>query len=511
MTEVQQERRLLAIMFIDVVGYTALTERDEAAAVRIRERHRELVQALVKQFDGEVMDTPGDESLSIFPSALRAVDCALALQGALRSHPDLRLRIGVHLGDVLRRGGEVIGDGVNVAARIRPLAEPGGICVSEPVFQMVRSRAHVHAHALGSKTFKNVALPLAVYALSATDPAAPTAPPRHRSRARWATAIALVLAGLGLVAWNRVAVGTWLALNVPRVIGRPIEQQLGFATTSDGVRIAYATSGQGPPLVLVLGWITHLTEGAGSPLYEGGSGALRWYSRDHLLVRYDGRGFGLSQREVTDFSLDARVRDLEAVVDALHLERFALYGYSAGGPTAVAYTARHPERVTRLVLAATYLGAGAASQEELAGGDIGSLAGAVRGLTEMARTSWDSPATRAAMAELLAPETDDVQRRVLMHFLGVSGDGRAYAASMDAAWKIDVSELARQIKLPTLVVSGTKDQVMPVRAGSALAANIPGARFELLDGAGHIGASISDKRLMETVSAFLADGPDPSK
>jgi len=505
-----EERRLLAIMFTDVVGYTALTERDEAGAVRLREQHRELVQALVKQFDGEVVDTTGDESLSIFPSALRAVDCALALQGALRSHPELRLRIGVHLGDVLRRGGEVIGDGVNVAARIRPLAEPGGICISEPVFQMVRSRAHVHAQALGPKALKNVALPVSIYALSASEFATPAEPAPRRSRTRWWVALAIALAGLGLVAANRVAVEAWLALNLPRVLGHPIEQQLGFATTSDGVRIAYATSGQGPPLVLVLGWITHLTEGAGSPLYEGGSGALRWYSRDHLLVRYDGRGFGLSQREVTDFSLDARVRDLEAVVDALHLERFALYGYSAGGPTAVAYTARHPERVTQLVLAATYPGAAAGSQQEREDAENRVLGGTVRGLTEMVRTGWESPATRAAFAELLAPDADEVQRRVLMHFLGVSGDGRSYAGSMDAAWKIDVTEAARQIRIPTLVVSGTKDQVMPVRFGSALAALIPGARFEVLDGASHIAASVSDPRLMPMVSAFLANG-GPSK
>ena len=84
-------------------------------AVRIREAHRNLVQTLVAQFGGEVVDVTGDESLSVFSSALRAVDCAMALQGALRSDPALRLRIGIHLGDVLRRNGEVIGEGVNVA------------------------------------------------------------------------------------------------------------------------------------------------------------------------------------------------------------------------------------------------------------------------------------------------------------------------------------------------------------------------------------------------------------
>jgi class 3 adenylate cyclase len=262
-------RQLLAIMFTDVVGYTALTESDEAGAVRVRDRHRELVQTLVKQHDGEVVDVTGDESLSIFPSALRAVDCALAVQGALRSDPELRLRVGVHMGDVLRRGGEVIGDGVNVAARIRPLAKPGGICISEPVYQMVRTRAHVTAQALGRQSLKNVGESVAVYALSARESHAPARPRRRVRNALVATLAVLVLVGAG-VAMNRAAIMTWLALNAPRYLTTPVEQQIGFAETSDGVRIAYATSGSGPPVVFVLGWATHIKEGFGSPLYDLG-------------------------------------------------------------------------------------------------------------------------------------------------------------------------------------------------------------------------------------------------
>jgi class 3 adenylate cyclase len=335
MDQPTEARQLLAIMFTDVVGYTALTERDEAGAVLVRDRHRELVQTLVKQFDGEVVDVTGDESLSIFPSALRAVDCALALQGALRSYPDLRLRIGVHMGDVLRRDGEVIGDGVNVAARIRPLAKPGGICISEPVYQMVRTRAHVTAQALGRQSLKNVGEAVAVYSLSLGEADTPVRP-RRRVQKVLAGALATVVFGAVLIAVNRASIGTWLALNAPRFLTTPVEQQIGFAETSDGARIAYATSGTGPPVVFVLGWATHMKEGLGSPLYDLG-GALRWYSEHHLVVRYDGRGFGLSDRDATDFSIDARVRDLEAVVDALGLESFALYAASAGGPTGIAY------------------------------------------------------------------------------------------------------------------------------------------------------------------------------
>ncbi len=498
MAEAQAARQLMAIMFTDVVGYTALTERDEAAAVRVRERHRDLVRTLVNQFDGEVVDVTGDESLSIFPSALRAVDCALSLQGALRSHPDLRLRIGIHLGDVLRRDGEVIGEGVNVAARVRPLAEPGGICVSEPVYQMVRSRSHVVARPLGPQTFKNVGEAVPVYALSASEGGkAVPRPRRRRARLVWVGLLVAAVLAVAVMVPNRGAILAWVVLTAPRLLSTPLEQQIGFAETSDGVRIAYATTGSGPPLVSVLGWATHLTEGGASPLYDQG-GAIRWHSRDHLTVRYDGRGFGLSDRDVTDFSLDARVRDVEAVVDALGLDRFAIAGISAGGPTAIAYTVRHPERVTHLLLASTGPGLASTSQEEW------SIPLDVRrSQYDLIRTSWDTLPTRAMIAEWLAPEANDVERRVLMHLLRVSGEGPAVAAFMEAGVEIDTSEEARQIRVPTLVVAGDLDP-RGVEGGRRVASLIPGARFEILEGAGHIGAAVSDPRTLRLASAFLA-------
>jgi class 3 adenylate cyclase/pimeloyl-ACP methyl ester carboxylesterase len=492
MAEPAGQRQLLAILFTDVVGYTGLTERDEAAAVRVRDRHRERVREQVAAHGGELVDAPGDETLSVFSSALAAVDCALALQAALRDDAELRLRIGIHLGDVLRRGSEVIGEGVNVAARIRPLAEAGGICVSEPVWQMVRNRTDIRGQALGPRSLKNVTLPVTVYALRGRERA--DAPARgRRGRRRWlvAAGVVFVLAGIGFA--GRVAIATWLSLNLPRAFGNPLEQQIGFATTSDGVRIAYATSGRGPPLVFVLGWFTHLTEGLGSPLYDS-AGALRWHSREHLLVRYDGRGFGLSDRDVTDFSLDARVRDVEAVVEALGLKRFALVAASAGGPTAVTYVDRHPERVTHLVLAGTYL-AWADRGEDLERAWIG--------IAAMARTSWDAPAARAALVELEVPGASAIERRLLMHFMGVSAHGSALAGFFEVSRGIDVSEQAHRIRVPTLVVAGSEDAVIPVSASRALAAAIPGARFEILEGANHLEASALDPRLMRMVSEFL--------
>jgi pimeloyl-ACP methyl ester carboxylesterase len=387
---------------------------------------------------------------------------------------------------------------VNVAARIRPLAEPGGIVISEPVWQMVRSRSHLASAPRGSVALKNVGAPIAVYALSSAD-----AKPRQARRlgrgARLALGIAAALALLAAVAVpNRAVILASVALQLPRWIGDPVEQQIGFATTSDGVRIAYATSGAGPPLVFVLGWATHLTEGLGSPLYDQ-AGYLAWYSRDHLVVRSDGRGFGLSDRNVSDFSLEARVRDVEAVVDALGLERFDLYGLSAGTPTSVAYAARHPGRVSRLVLACG--GVGPAS-----GHSSSSMTPALREMLNAAmRTNWESPMVRAMLAEFTAPEANEVQRRILIHFFAVSGEGVAHADFQEAFGRIDVSAQARSLRLPTLVVAGSLDRAVGVDGPRRLASLVPGARFELIEGAGHVDACANDPRVMRLVSGFLAE------
>jgi TolB-like protein/cytochrome c-type biogenesis protein CcmH/NrfG len=148
------------------VGYTALMGRDEQAGLRVRERHRSLLRPLAARHHGKIVDENGDELVAVFPSGLDAVACALAAQASLREDPELSLRIGIHLGDVIFEGGRVYGDGVNVASRIRPFAEPGGVAVSEPVFDAVKNQAGVAGTPLGTHELKNVARPLAVYAVT---------------------------------------------------------------------------------------------------------------------------------------------------------------------------------------------------------------------------------------------------------------------------------------------------------------------------------------------------------
>ncbi len=172
------ERRLAAIMFTDIVGYTALMAESEAKGLRVRARHRGLVRPLVEKYHGESIEARGDESLSTFPTALDAVNCALAIEEALAGDPDLKLHLGIHLGDLVVQGGEVSGDGVNIASRICSLSQGGGLSVSAEVYRSIRNQPEIEATALGEQDLKNVPEPVAVYAVSGK-----AAPPRAISQA----------------------------------------------------------------------------------------------------------------------------------------------------------------------------------------------------------------------------------------------------------------------------------------------------------------------------------------
>jgi len=490
----EQTRSLTAIMFTDIVGYTSLVAQDEAKAIQVRERYRDIMRVLVEQFQGKVVDATGDEFLVTFQSALRAVDCALAIQTALRDDPDLRLRIGIHLGEVVKQGEEVIGDGVNVASRIRPLAEPGGICISESVLHLVRNRSHFRADSLGSRALKNVDQPVKVFALAAEPSSA-----RPRSRRRRVIPVIVGVAVLLLILYaiyaaNRAAILSRIVLAAPRLFVDPVEQRIGFATTADGVRIAYATTGQGPPVVSVVGWATHLERGLGSPMYDS-VGVIHWLSKRYFLVRYDGRGFGLSDRNVNDFSLDARVRDLETVADALGFGQFAIYAMSAGGPAAIAYTVRHPERVSRLILADSSAGGARYGTERRRQWD---------GMIPLFRTSWDSPVVRSMMTIFLFPNANEVEQRLVNEFLRISGDGPAVADFFQEHMEIDTRKLAMQIALPTLVVHGAEDIIIPLESGREVASLIPGARFEIISGADHEQGAYGSAEVRKVVDEFLA-------
>jgi class 3 adenylate cyclase/pimeloyl-ACP methyl ester carboxylesterase len=472
------ERRLLGILFTDIVGYTALLGADEAKGIEARQEHARLIRTLASQFHGEFVDESGDASLSIFPSAVDAVKCAMAVQAVLAAEPTFQVRIGIHVGDVVERDGRPVGDAINVASRLPALAEAGGIVATDAVVEQVRNQ-RIATTPLGERMLKNVAKPVAVFAVGAG--AGALRPDRRVSRR--IAVLGSLLAALGLLAGYFFLGGGREELLVAAVLhgylreGTQYEQELAFATTSDGVRIAYATTGNadGPPLVIVLGWITHLERGLFSP-------GLNFVVQPSLLERhrivlYDGRGTGLSDRDIDDFSLDAKVRDLEAVVEAAGLDRFAIYAVSAGGPTSVAYAVRHPERVTRIAFYGSFL---------WMGGVPGNLE-RWKTFPALVRVSWgeDNPAFRQLFTTLFMPEGDEMTMRFFNELQKVSATPEDAAGFIGSLGETDVRELAPRIRAPVLVAHRSGDQIVPYGLGREIAALIPSARLVTLEGVNH--------------------------
>ena len=170
-------RELAAIMFSDIAGYTAIMGRDEREGLRAVRDHRAHLRAVLPRFNGRLIGEIGDGTLSSFHSAVDAVNCARELQAKLVENPELRLRIGIHVGDVVFTDKTVLGDGVNIASRIHELAPPGGCCISERVYEEIRNKPEFHVKDLGEKHLKNVARPIRAFALTALDaPGQPRSP-----------------------------------------------------------------------------------------------------------------------------------------------------------------------------------------------------------------------------------------------------------------------------------------------------------------------------------------------
>ena len=251
--------------------------------------------------------------------------------------------------------------------------------------------------------------------------------------------------------------------------------EIRFCTAPDGVRLAYSMHGRGPPLVRVATWLTHLERDWGSPVWR------HWLDRlgeSHTVVRYDERGCGLSDAEVGEPSVDTWVGDLEAVVDATGLERFALLGVSQGAGIAVAYAARHPERISDLVLYGGYARGrqqrGQREQEE-------ALVAAIR-----AGWATEDPAFRHLFSMLFLPHATPAQMAWYDELLRTTASAEAAVRLFEGRGAVDVAATAPRVDARTLVIHARGDRVVPVEEGRLLATLIPDARLVVLDSVNHI-------------------------
>jgi pimeloyl-ACP methyl ester carboxylesterase len=287
-----------------------------------------------------------------------------------------------------------------------------------------------------------------------------------------------------------------------------MEQEIRFCRASDGVRIAWAASGEGPPLVKAANWLNHLDFDWKSPIWR------HWFSElsaTHRLIRYDERGNGLSDWDAEELSLDAFVRDLETVVEAAGVERFALLGISQGCAVSIAYCVRHPERVSHLVLYGGYAQGWRArgSPEEIARREA---------MVTLAREGWgrDNPAYRQVFTSLYVPEATREEMDWFNDLQRVSCSPESAERIMRTLGSFDVGSLLGRVEVPTLVIHAREDAVVPFSQGRTLASGIPGARFVPLESRNHLllGHEPAFARFLDEVRDFLgvprSEGGRPS-
>ncbi len=272
-------------------------------------------------------------------------------------------------------------------------------------------------------------------------------------------------------------------------------REVRYCTTEDGVRIAYSVEGDAslPPLVWVPGWLSHLEVDAETRDALGVTDIIK----PVRFITLDKRGSGLSSRGVQDFSLDAYVADVVAVVDELEIDTFALAGYSEGGPVAVAFAARHKDRVTKLTIVGSFAnGAGLGGSPEMA-----------QALLAVVKAEWGIGSQ--LMADLFVADDSYARPADFAHYQRLAANSEDAYAALSAANSLDVRPLLADILAPTLVIHNRDDRAVPIALGKEIAAGIRGARFVSLPGA-HIPALEQWRQINTAMIEFVTERVQPT-
>jgi DNA-binding SARP family transcriptional activator/pimeloyl-ACP methyl ester carboxylesterase len=281
---------------------------------------------------------------------------------------------------------------------------------------------------------------------------------------------------------------------------RQLDQEIRFCTTRDGVRISYATVGEGPPLIKAANWLNHLEYDWDSPIWRH---VFRGLARDHRFIRYDARGNGLSDWDVEDISFNAFVQDLESVVDAVGLDRFPLLGISQGCAISVEYAIRNPGRVTRLILHGGYAAGWRVNTDpaEIARREA---------MQTFILHGWgqDNPAFRQVFTSGFIPEGTPEQFRWMNELMRVSTSPKNATRIQEALGNVDIRDRLHLVRVPTLVLHSRNDGRISYRRGLELAHGIPNARLITLESNNHLLLE-HEKEFPHFMSAILAFLKEP--
>jgi pimeloyl-ACP methyl ester carboxylesterase len=278
-----------------------------------------------------------------------------------------------------------------------------------------------------------------------------------------------------------------------------LRQTIRYTQAPDGTRIAYAEMGDGPPLMKAANWLSHLDAELEVPLW---SGLCYGLAKHHCLYRYDERGNGLSDWRVADLSFDAFVADLECVVDAIGVERFPLIGISQGGAVSIEFAARHPERVSALILIGAYAAGWRLHPDP---------AFVSRREAEMTlvQHGWgdNSPAYRQIFSHTFLPQASVEDIDAFNEFQRQTTSAENAARFIDTFGDIDVRHRLAEVETPALVLHSRDDQRVAAGVGAQLAASLPNARLETLPSANHVPLATEPafEKMMDAIHGFLAE------
>ncbi len=439
------EQRLAAIIMTDMYGFSRLMEKDERGIINRQKAHRQvLIDPEITHNRGNIIKSTGDGLLIEFASAHDALRCAVRIQTEMfqreldRSDDErIQYRVGINVGDIIFDEDDIFGDGVNVAARLEGLAEPGGICVSDQVYQMVLDELIAPFHDLGSQKVKNIARPIRVWQ------------------------------------WTPDSI-----VSTPSTATVPRTQLIEYCITPDDTQIAYAKIGQGPAMFKAPNWLNHLEYEWQSPVWGP---TLSRLTKQFELTRFDQRGNGLSDWDIADISEDTMISDMSTVAEAAQLDQFILLGISQGCAFSIRYAIENPNKIRALILFGGF-----------ARGMLSRHSAEQSSFYEAAKTmiaqGWGSPnpAYRHLFTSMFIPDATAGQAESFDELQRISTTPENAVRIFDMNAHVDVSDLASQVSVPTLVLHCEGDSRVPIAEGRRIAALIPDAKFITLPGNNHV-------------------------
>ena len=429
-------KRLAAILALDVVGYTQLlAEAPDTTLDALQKILKETVQPVVRQQGGRIVKLMGDGALIEFRTASGAIIAAEQIQRSMSTH-EIKMRAGVHVGDITSDGTDIFGEAVNIAARLEAAAPPGGAFVSRVAAEVAGSGLPVRMSSEGALRLKGLPNPV-----------------------------------------ETVSIDLWREDREVNARRMASSQDIRFATSADGTRIAWTSTGDGPTLVKAPNWIQHLEHDWGSALI----GWLPLFSERYRLIRSDARCNGLSDRGAADITIDRFVDDLLAMMDSAGIERAPVFGFSFGGPVGALFAARHPDRVSGLIV---MNGMAQGMHRRARAGDSAHM----YSLAALSQHGWDEeyPSIRDLNAQRFSPDASHADQRHYAAFNKQAISAEDFARIGDCVGVFDISDELANVSCPTLVLYSNRERIHGPEQSRMMAAGIPNARFVGLDSANNM-------------------------